>query len=153
MKKSKERYEDYKSTAFLFIPFGIIGLTYTCIDYFDIWKKANFITNLFQFIVAASMFAIFILIGISSYITAKSILKSIPQEDDLADKINAYLKDNLTNEYIDICISQSDETPCNDAETYYLVVESISNDIKENFPEASDEIIADLVESYYNEAF
>ena len=153
MKNNRERYEDYKSTGFLFIPFGIIGIAYTLLDYFDIIKFTNFVTNLFQFCVITIMFVIFIAIGVSSLITANKLKASADEQDDIISKVNAYIKDNLTDDYIKRCADNNGLTDTNDADSYYVVVESFTNDLKNEFADVDEDLLSELTGNYYNENF
>lgn len=155
MKNSKERYEDYRSTAALLIPFGIIGIIYSITDYFNItafMDRVSFISNLFQFIISMLLFVIFLGVGVSSLATSKKIKSTIADEEDMVTKINNYLKDTLTDDYIKLVTSAEDSRE-NDGEKYYAVMESITADIKENFPDADDELISETAENFYNENF
>lgn len=153
MKSSKERYDDYKGTGYLFIPFGIIGATITILDYFDIITKFNFITSLFQFCVSIILYVIFTAIGIHSLLTAHSIKGNISVEEENTNQINAFLAQHLTDEFIEKIKMSSPTTSNSDADIYYSVVEMMTNEVKSNFPTAKDELISELVENYYNDNF
>ena len=153
MKNNRERYEDYKSTGCLFIPFGIIGILYAVVDYFDIIKQVNFVNNLFQFSVMTIMFIIFIAIGVSSLITAGRLKGEADIQDDVISKINEYIKEHLNQEYVRECVTSNGISDVNDADTYYVVVESFTKELKSVFADADEEMLSELTGNYYNDNF
>lgn len=155
--KKSDKYSDVFSTAILFLIFGIAGIIYTILCIFNVTGKYRLFNNPFQYTIAIIMFVIFTAIGIASYIQSRVLKKGIAGEENSINLVNAYLKENLTLEYISNVtsgtISKTETDAQNDAEVFFIVSESISKDIKNQYPDIDPELILDAIDTYYNNNF
>lgn len=149
MKSAKNRYEEYMGTAVLFLVTGIIGLIYWLLNLLDMVGKYKYFSNTFQLITGFIIFAIILGIGVVSLKQAKDIKKNIGTEEDISEKINSYLEETLTDEYIKKCKQDIED----EQELFFVVNENLVEALKEKYPQANEEMISDAVEAYYYKKF
>lgn len=145
---SRERYDDFRSSANIFIFFGVIGLIYTALCITGHVGKFRFFNNTFQYIIATVMFGSFLIIGIITHFQAKKISSDIKTEDEALEIINEYLTKHLTSDYV-----EENSTQESDVEKCFEIVEKMTSDIHYQFPEISEVLIESTVENYYNSNF
>lgn len=144
--KKEEKYLDLKSTASTFTIFGILGLVYV---YLNVSGTLSLLNGPVATIVVTGMFIGFIYVGITSYIKSKTIKTEISSENELTDKINQWLKENLTIEKLN---EMTDETLSNEI-NFLHIMDKMKEMIVNEFGELNDAYLDRLVEEYYNDNF
>lgn len=144
--KKEERYNDYKSSAGMFLGFGIIGLVFVVLNLIDVLKL---LTVSFSLLVMTAMFVAFIVIGILSYKKAGSIKEEAAQETEVIKELTRWLENAVTREELEVCEQDADG-----AELAYLKkIELLRNTLAQAFPEIDDSFLDQFVEDFYNSHF
>ncbi len=102
----EDKVKDYRSTGYCFTGLGLLGMVAVAIAVALEYLSLN-ITSGAMFV----LFLLFFLIGIKSFMSVKSMAKEVEQSDNVIDAINAWCKDNLTQEKIDAMIDMEMDSP------------------------------------------
>lgn len=144
--KKKVQYEDLKSSATTFLFFGVIGLIFAILNSTGVIK---FINNIVGEIVLFVLFILFIFIGITTNIKAKKVSGQISSEEALTEKINEWLKLNVTSEFIAVSKDHSLSEEIN----FINLMEKIKKYVVKEFGEINDSYLDQIVEEFYNENY
>lgn len=140
---AKEKYEDNRSSGWTFTIFGIAGIIFTVLN---ITGVLGLYKTVFQFSVSGCMFAVFILIGVISFIKANNYKKQIGKEEDSKKKYTNWLNENITKEKL-----LEYEDPASAKEANDLIkISRIKEAMKTEFPEINDDLADTMAEEFYN---
>lgn len=144
----KNKYEDLESTAVIFSIFGIIGdalVALTALEIVDI----PFFRGLSSQISMTILFTIFLIIGIHSWLKAKTLKPQISAEEDTTSQINAWMKEHITKE-----ILSSMEDSSSPEEINILNKLSYMHDlVSKQFPDANSDYLDMLIDNFYNDLY
>lgn len=141
--KKADRYNDLRSTAVIFVLFGIGMLI---LDVLNILEILTFFTSIFQFIVIGAVGVAFIIIGITSHLQAKRMHAEIGVEEDLTKKLQEWLLENITKE----SLSSLNDDSVSDEINYLNQIQYIHDCILENFTIPDEAYLDQIIEDYYN---
>lgn len=141
--KKEDKYNDYKSSAYLFLPFGILGLVFIILN---ITETLNFIGNTFQMIVLTLCFIGFIYVGITSMLRLNSLKEEVREEQDNTSSIIQWMKANITKEVL----SNVTDKNVSDEVNYIHQTDKIKEMILEEYKNLDENFIDQLIEDYYN---
>ncbi len=139
----KDKYTDLKFSGQSFIAFGILGLIFVAVNIAGILQ----IFNTFSMCVLGVVFIAFLIFGITSLQKAKKIKSMVSEEEDAVEKVNAYIKENFTNEYL---ATLQDDT-LSEEENFFQVTEILKNEVAEQYPLFSKGYIDQIVDEFYGE--
>lgn len=92
-----DQYKDLSGTVWIFMLFGIGGLIFVLLNILGILSIFNgWIPN----VVMGALFLLFIYIALSTNQKAKKVQAEIDAENKLTEEINAWLKKNVTEEFL-----------------------------------------------------
>lgn len=140
--KKEEKYNDFKSSAFIFLPFGILGLAFIALNLFGVLN----LIGTFQMIILSICFIGFIYVGITSLLRLKALKEEVKEEQDKTSAIIQWMKDNITK---DILSTVTDED-MSDEVNYIHQTDKIKEMVLENFKSLDENFIDQIVEDYYN---
>lgn len=140
----QKRYEENRSTGFLFLAIGIIGAAATVLCWMDILKIP---LNGFQLCVLLAMFIAAIIFGIWSFKKATQIAATITSENAQVADMRQWIADNCKN----FCSQDTAELSGN--EIYFQREQEIRDAISEKFPEIEESLLDTLVEETYQILF
>lgn len=143
---AKSRHSETKSSAWTFLLVGGIGFVIITLALVGIIKLP---LNTFALAVMEAMFVIFLIIAGISFKNAMKLLDDISKEDNLAERIQNWAKENLTKEYL---ISDLEDGTSEEMK-YFMVSEKIREQLMHAFPEVDDAYAEELTENFYNELF
>lgn len=144
--KKADEYKDLIGTGYTFVILSVLGLVYLVLCQVGVIPISY---NILALIVLTAMFLLFIIIGISSFVKAKSIKGLIGSEEEESKEISEWLKQNASKERLE-AMRQEEESE----EEYYLnVTEWLKEELKEEYPEAESSYLELLIEEYYTEIF
>ena len=144
--KKEERYDDYKSSAGMFLAFGIIGLVFVILNVIGVLEL---LTVSFSLLVMCAMFVAFIVIGVLSYKKAAAIKEEAAQETQVVKDLTRWLENAVTREELEACEEEADG-----AELAYLKkIELLKTTLADAFPEIDDSFLDQFVEDFYNSHF
>lgn len=151
-KSARDKYKDLHSSYICLLVVGILGLFFVALDYFKVLPFSFTSNGNFMFyIVMGSLFTIFIIIGITTFINAKKIKETINDEEYATDQIISWAKASLTSEDIDNTIDGIEE--CIEEEKYLLRYEALYKTIAETHNLDDEQYINSLTDEIYPELF
>lgn len=142
--KKEDEYRDLKFSGLTFLLFGILGVIYLVLC----WIKVLPIQyNLFIFGVLIVMFAAFCISGIYSIVKAVRVRSLIPAEQEMTEKIYAWLDENLTDEMID----SWHDGKVSEEENDLLVMAHIRGVLLKEFADQDKAYLEMISEEYFEE--
>ena len=140
----EKRYEDHKSTGYIFLVLGVIGLVATIFCWLGI---LNFPLNNFQLAILFVMFAAFTGFGIWSLKRASEVAKTITLENAHVASMRKWIAENKEN----FCVS--DTAGFSGSEIYFQREQDIHDAILNQFPDIDENLLELLVEETYQALF
>ncbi len=142
--KKKDRYNDLRSTFWIFLVFGIGGLVFTALNVAEI---ITFLNNYFQYTIMTFVSVFFLFVAVKSFIDSKRIYKEIDSEEENTDEIKKWLKENMTKE---VLAKLDDETAAPEV-IYLKKIEYMKAQLYDAFDIDNDLFTDEVLEEYYNE--
>ena len=140
----EKRYEDHKSTGYVFLILGIAGLAATILCWLGILSLP---LNQFQLMILLVMFIAFTGFGIWSFKKASAIASTITSENDKVAAMRKWILENREN----FCVS--DLTGLSGSEAYFQREQDIHDAIVNQFPEIEESLLELFVEETYQALF
>lgn len=142
--KKEEKYNDFKSSVTVFIPFGILGIVFLILNVVGV---LHFISSTFQIVVLGLCFIAFIYVGVTSIFRLKSLKEEIMEEHDNTSSITEWMKDNITEEVLSEVTDENNSDEIN----YIHRTDKMKVMILEQFGNMDENFVDQLIEDYYNE--
>lgn len=148
----KTKAEDYKSSAYTLLFVGVIGMIALVLMMagvlpFRFAGAGRFIT----YGAMGALFAVFIVMGISSFQSSKKYAMEAVQEDDLTERIKAWAKAHLTADAIRRSTWSETGTP--DEMKYFQYFEAIKTTVTQEFGSMNASYLDALCEELYADLF
>lgn len=141
--KKADQYKDMVFSGISFLIFGILGAVYLTLCKMEVIPISY---NLFVFIGILAMFAIFIIIGITSLVKAGKIKTQIPDEEKKTEEIMNWLSKNIQKESID----KWKDTTVSDVENDLLITERIANELIKQYPDLDKSYLEMIADEYFD---
>lgn len=138
-----EQYKDLKSTVWIFLFFGIAGILILVLNLIGIF---NFINGFIPYIVMGALFLFFLYVAISTNRKANLVQAEIADENKLTERINKWLKDNITKDYLASIHNDS----ASDEFNYIKATQHIHDLLIKEFGSQNDAYLDRLIEDYYS---
>ena len=138
-----EQYKDLKSTVWIFLFFGIAGILILVLNLVGIF---NFINGFIPYIVMGALFLFFLYVAISTNHKANLVQAEIEEENKVTEKINKWLKDNITKDYLETIHINSNSTELN----YIKATEHIHDLLIKEFGPQNSAYLDRLIDEYYS---
>ena len=142
--KKDDEYKDLKFSGYTFILFGIAGLVYLILCKLDVIPISY---NIAVFVALCAMFAIFIILGISSLVKSGRVKQEIPEEEEKIAAIKSWMDEHLTREIIDGWTDKK----VSDAENDLLLMAHIRASLIKKYPEEDIAFLEMISEEYFTE--
>lgn len=143
---AKDRHADLRSSALTFLFVGGIGFLVITLALIGVITLP---LTLFSLAIMEVVFVIFIIIAVTSFKKAMSILDDISKESDLEARIQEWAKTNLSA--AELSALPEEDTP--EEMRYFIITEAIRKKLMLDFPELDDAYAESLTESLYNELY
>lgn len=141
-----EKYRDYIESCYTFLSVGIAGLVFVILNIADVLHIFNdILTNL----VMGALFIFFIYEGISSGVKARKLKPEAEEENRLTEKINEWLKNNVTREFLN-SIGRSGQSEELD---YIEKTDTIRDMLIKEFGDINTDYLDRIIEEYYSKNF
>ncbi len=140
----QKRYEDHRSTGFLFLSLGLIGAAATVLCWLGI---LNIPLNTFQLVVLLAMFASAIIFGVWSFKKASEVAATIISENAHVADMRKWVAEHCK----DFCSENTENLAGN--EIYFQREQEIRDAIYEKFPDIEESLLDILVEETYQKLF
>lgn len=151
-----EKYQENRSTAFTFIGFSILGLVFVGLNAVGI---IGFLGNWFSIGVAATLFVVFLAIGVSSYHRASSYRTQIDAEEQERREVTEWMEANFTWEFLENAdISSTDdgfpaahdgEASMSDEEKDIVRFDYMKAALSRQFPDLPEDFAEHLIDEFY----
>lgn len=138
-----EQYKDLKSTVWIFLFFGIAGLLILALNLVGIF---NFVHGFIPYIVMGALFLFFLYVALSTNRKANMVQAEIEEENKLTDKINKWLKANITKDYLAAIHKESVSSELN----YLKATQHIHDLLIKEFGPQNSAYLDRLIEDYYS---
>ncbi len=157
--KTETKYKNNMDSAFSLLFIGIIGAVALILLDLGVFKLSmTSFSKIMINVVMGTVFTIFIITGIISYITSKKLKADIGKESDITKDITNYITDNITKAAIDKQISDLDTLT--EEEKYMLRMEILTNIISEQFKNEiedndflNEQLLDEILSSKYDTIF
>ena len=143
---AKSRQAETKSSAWTFLFLGTIGFVIMTLALIGV---IHIPLHTFAIVVMEAMFACFLIVAAVSFKNVKKLQTKITDEEDLADRVMNWAKENLNAE----ALTADMDEDTTDEMKYFMVSEVIREKIMTAFPEVDDSYAEELTENFYNELF
>ena len=105
------------------------------------------IFNTYSMAILAVVFTLFLGIGISSFRKAAKIKGLVSEEENIVEKVQAYIDEHFTDEYL----ASLDNDTLSQEENFFHVTGILKKELAEQFPLFSKGYIDQLVDDKYGE--
>lgn len=139
----KDAYKEHRSSASMFFVFSIGGLIFLGLNITGILQLIN---GLFSYFVMGAMFIAFFVLGIYSLRKAKEISTGMDAENELTEKINAYLEGLGDISTID----EADWSGLNDELLYFKRTTKLKQMVLQKFGAQNEAYLDVIIEEFYN---
>lgn len=141
-----DRYKDLAGTVGIFLFFGAVGLVFVILNMAGILTILNgWLPN----VVMGALFLGFLYVAFSTRQKAQKIRDEIAAENKLTEDINAWLKENITTDYLASIHKDNISEELN----YIKMTDTIKELLIKNFGKQNLSYLDRLVEEYYNNNF
>ena len=145
----KAKAADLKSTAYTFTLVSVIGIIFLVLFFMDVLPfHTTFHTKVMSSIVMGSMFLIFLIIGIRSFMETKAVSGEADKEEKAFAEITEWFRGSYTKEDIDADIENDDEN-----QLYFSRYEKMQQSISEKYPGLDETFLDHIIETLYTELF
>lgn len=147
---SKELFLENKSSAYMLLTVGIIGiivLALICTDVIKIYFSLT--SKIISGVVMGSLFVTFIVMGIATLKNAKKYGEKAKEEGDLTTKILDYCADNLTPMTIDKACKDEEWDALPEEMKYFKRIDFIKNFITGHFLNLEEDYVSFLADEMY----
>lgn len=141
-----DRYRDLTGTVWLFAIFGLAGLIFVLLN---VLGTLNILTGWLPNTIMAALFIFFLYVAVSTGIRAKKLKAEIAAEEELTKKINEWLANNVTEEFLK---QISDENATSEV-NYLKQVATIKEMLIKEFGDQNPAYLDRLIEEYYSDSF
>lgn len=150
--KKRTEYESTKSTAYTFLPMGMIGLVLCILVGFDVIKlPMSQTTKIEMCVVLSLLFIIFIIIGIWHFRTLKSLSGEVDDDEKRTADIRRWFLENYSAEKIDDNCMLPDNL--SEEQSYFKRYEYMKQELSMKYPDLSEEYTEYILEELYNETY
>ena len=140
----QKRYDDHKSTGYLFLVIGVIGAFFTLLCWLGVFKLPLYG---FQLGIIMAMFVAFICFGFWSLKRAAEVKTTISSEIDHIANMRKWIEENRDN------FCASDTAGLSGSELYFQREIDIHDAIIAQFPDLDESLLDIFVEETYHALF
>jgi len=151
---SKELAAENKSSAYILLPVGILGIIALVLIWFDVIPLYSGITSkIITSAVMGALFTVFIVMGVLSLKNAKKLDEEAAKEGDLSKEIIDYFSKNLSAERLDEQIMDEQWNELSEEERYFKRIECIKECITNQFMNLEDNYIDFMCDEIYTKFY
>lgn len=153
-RNSKELSNENKSSAYILLPVGVLGmivLVLICMDIIPLYS--GLISKIITSVVMGSLFIVFIVMGIISLKNAKKFDKKASEEGNLTKEIMKYFETNFSQEAIDEKLSDSQWDEQTEEEKYFKRTACIRELLTKQFMNLEDNYIDFMCDEIYTKFY
>lgn len=141
-----EKYENFKSSAWTFITFSILGAIFLILNIVGVLKIYSTLSS--QIVLGIIVLAC-LLIGLWCMKGINKLKDDAASEESLTEKLNEWLLENITEEFVN-----SHKLPEASEEVNFIKIsDAIKELIADNFGELDDAYLDSIIDNFYDENF
>ncbi len=153
-RSSKELAAENKSSAYILLPVGILGIVAIILIWFDVIPLYSGITSkIITSTVMGALFLVFIVMGIMSLKNAKKLDEEATKEGDLSKEIMKYFSENLSAKIVDEKIMDSQWNEIQEEEKYFKRLECIKECITSQFMNLEENYVDFMCDEIYTKFY
>ena len=147
----KNLYDETKSTAWSFTLISVLGFSLIGLLWFDVlpFRLASHMKIIFS-VVMGIVFAIFLIIGIRSFLSLGKIGQEASSQESQQTDIRAYFMAHFREKILAFELAEADT---GSADLYFLRMEQMKKWLTDAYPALSEEEEDHILEELYNEIF
>ena len=153
-RNSKELSNENKSSAYILLPVGILGVVALVLVWLDVIPLySGIVSKIITSVVMGSLFVVFIVMGIVSLKNAKKLDEKANEEGDLTKEIFNFFSENYSVDILDekICDSQWSQLP--EEEKYFKRIECIKTVLVKQFMNLEENYIDFISDEIYTKFY
>ena len=153
-RNSKELSNENKSSAYILLPVGILGVVALVLVWLDVIPLySGIVSKIITSVVMGSLFVVFIVMGIVSLKNAKKLDEKADEEGDLTKEIFNFFSENYSVDILDekICDSQWSQLP--EEEKYFKRIECIKTVLVKQFMNLEENYIDFISDEIYTKFY
>lgn len=150
--KSSEKAEDFKSSAYVLLFVGVIGIVLLVLILSGLLPIS--LTGMNRYLIGGvmgAMFVLFIVMGILSLRSSKTLLGKAAKEDELTKEILNWCRRNLMAETVDEILNENTQLP--EEVKYFKRALYMRERISNQFLNLDENYLEQLVDDYYQEIY
>ncbi len=143
------RYEDYRSSGFTFVSFGILGTGFALLNLLDIVP----LFNVFSAAVILVMFTAFLVMGIFSFTKAGKLKEDAVKEKALTAEVRKWLEENISEDTLHTYDTRNGTEGKSEELLYLNRLDSLRETLLTEFPDLNSSFAEQLIEDFYSTHF
>lgn len=149
--KSSEKAKEYRSTAYLLIILGLVGVIVMVLGYFNILTLPF---SKLSYVALGLFFLLFLYFGIQSISSSRRLQMKAEKESKQEIEIKQYLIEEMTRDYLSQLILEDPEyTEASEEVLYFKRMEIMRENLQLQYPSAEVSFLEALLEEHYQELF
>ncbi|MDF2951618.1 MAG: hypothetical protein K0S18_1201, partial [Anaerocolumna sp.] len=144
--KKEEQYKDLISSAYSFLLIAVLGIGLLVLNVLGVIQIFN---GILSYLVMGVLFIAFLYVGITSFTKSLKVKTQITEENQVTDKINQWLSENVTAAQLESFVNPEDTEEVQ----FMHKLDKMKELITATFGELDELYLDRLVEEYYNNTF
>ena len=153
-RNSKELAGENKSSAFILLPVGFLGIVALLLIWFDVIPIYSSVTSkIITSSVMGTLFLVFIGMGIVSLKNAKKFESMATEEGNLTQEIMKYITENYSSDTVDKSIMDAQWEATSEEEKYFKRIECLKMLITKQFMNLEDAYVDFMCDEVYTKLY
>ncbi len=153
-RNSKDLSNENKSSAYILIPVGVLGIAALVLIWLDVIPLYSSITSkIITSTVMGTLFVVFVVMGFLSLKNAKKFEEKASEEGNLSNEILNYFTENMSSESLDEKIAEPQWDTLQEEEKYFKRIECIRMCITKQFMNLEDNYVDYMCDEVYTKLF
>ena len=153
-RNSQELSNENKSSAYILLPVGILGIVALVLIWLDVIPLYSSLTSkVITSVVMGTLFIVFVVMGILSLKNAKKFDEIASKESDLSKKIFDYFSENFNQDILDEKIKDSQWEMLSSEEKYFKRIDCIKECITKQFMNLEENYVDFMCDEIYTKIY
>lgn len=153
-RNSKEMAGENKSSAYILLPVGVLGIIALVLVWLDVIPLYSSITSkIITSTVMGTLFLVFIVMGVLSLKNAKKFEEKASKESDLSKEILNYFMENITSYSLDEQLKDSQWETLSEEEKYFKRIDGIRLCITKQFMTLEENYVDYMCDEIYTKLY
>lgn len=143
------RYDDYRSSGFTFVSFGVLGVGFALLNLLEIVP----LFNVFSAVVILVMFTAFLVMGIFSFAKAGKLKEDAVKEKALTTEVKKWLEENISEDTLHTYDTKTGTDDKSEELLYLNRLDRLRETLLTAFPDLNSSFAEQLIEDFYSTHF